>query len=117
MNINIENVNDSKNKYVKKFSSIFGIFLANNLKSPAMIRSEETEILDIVKHAKNEWLDASRSFEQVHDEELVDYFTYKMKACELRYAYFLKKAKEMGIKSIEIDRPTHNENINSNINT
>lgn len=116
MNINIVNVKNSKNKYLKKFTSIFGRFLANNLRSPALVTSEETEILDIVKHAKNEWLDASRSFEQVHDEELVDYFTYKMKACELRYAYFLKKAKEMGIKSIEIDRPVNSESAKANIN-
>lgn len=116
MNINIVNVKNSKSKYLKKFSRIFGRFLANNLRSPEMVTSEETEILDIVRHAKNEWLDASRSFEQVHDEELVDYFTYKMKACELRYAYFLKKAKEMGIKSIEIDRPVQSGSVDANIN-
>lgn len=105
MNINIENIKTSKNKRIRKFTGIFGRFLATGVKNPVLDASEEAELLDIVRHAKNEWLDASMSFEQVKDDELVDYFTYKMKACELRYAYFLKKAKELGIKSIEVDKP------------
>lgn len=71
-------------------------------KSKAAINSkttEEQEILKALLEARNEWLDAVASFEHAYEENLIDYFTYKMKACESRYAYFIKKAREMGIKS------------------
>lgn len=61
---------------------------------------EELELLQSIQLAKKEWLDATACFEYVSDEGLVDYNTYKMKACECRYAYFIKKAKEMGLKMV-----------------
>jgi hypothetical protein len=69
--------------------------------SPARIRTkmtpEEQEILEAAKNAYDEWIDASAGFEQVSDEMLVDYFTYKLKACESRYIYFVRLAKEKGL--------------------
>ena len=47
--------------------------------------------------ARNEWLDAVSCFEHASEEQLVDYYTYKMKACEARYTYFIKLAKEKGL--------------------
>jgi len=61
---------------------------------------EESELLKYITDARNEWLDANRNFEHAYEEELIDYYTYKMKACEARYTYFIKMAKEKGLKSI-----------------
>jgi hypothetical protein len=59
---------------------------------------EETEILECIRNAREEWIDANRNFKYADDEEMIDYFTYKIKASEIRYEFFIKKAKEKGIK-------------------
>ncbi len=61
--------------------------------------TEEKEILKALIDARNEWLDSVASFENVYEEDLVDYYTYKMKACEARYEYFIKKVKDMGLSA------------------
>lgn len=61
--------------------------------------NEELEILESIKRAQEEWADANRNFEYADDDEIIDYYTYKIKASEIRYDYFIKKAKEMGIKA------------------
>lgn len=61
--------------------------------------TEEAEIMKTIMDARDEWLESVANFEQVHDENLVDYYTYKMKASLVRYEYFIKKAKEMGLKN------------------
>lgn len=58
---------------------------------------EKAELLDCVRQAKEEWEDAQALFEYARDQEIIDYCTYKIKACEARYQYFLRKAKEMNI--------------------
>ena len=58
---------------------------------------ETVEIQKLLTDARNEWLDAVSSFEHAYEEMLVDYYTYKMKACEARYTYFIKLAKEKGV--------------------
>lgn len=58
---------------------------------------EEKEILKCVADAWDEWKDASSCFEYASEEKLVDYYTYKMKACEARYSYFVGIAKERGL--------------------
>ena len=59
--------------------------------------AEDQEILRAAQDARDDWIDASAGFEQVYDEMLVDYFIYKLKACESRYIYFVRLAKEKGI--------------------
>jgi hypothetical protein len=58
---------------------------------------EDREILKAVFEARDEWLEAGNNFEYVYEEMLVDYYVYKIKACESKYAYFMKLAKERGI--------------------
>ena len=61
---------------------------------------EETVLLKTIIDARNEWLDSVANFEYAYEENLIDYYIHnKMKACEARYAYFIKKAKEMGLKA------------------
>lgn len=63
----------------------------------AELTVEEQEILNAAQQARDEWIEASANFEYVHEELLVDYFTYKLKACESRYAYFVRLAKEKNL--------------------
>lgn len=55
-------------------------------------------LLKNIRQAKQEWMSAVSNFEQADDEDLIDYYIYKMKACQVRYNYLLKKAKELGLK-------------------
>jgi hypothetical protein len=55
------------------------------------------ELLACISDAKKEWSDANTRFEYADKQELVDYYTYKIKACQVRYEYFLKRAKEKGL--------------------
>ncbi len=64
---------------------------------------EDLELLECLKKAKSDWIDAYRDFNYVDDQDLVDFHTYRIKAYQLRYEYFLKKAKEKGLKFIGID--------------
>jgi len=61
--------------------------------------AEVLELVESIKSARKEWIDASTSFEYVSDKEIVDYYTYKIKACQVRYEYLLKKAKNLGVKA------------------
>lgn len=60
--------------------------------------AEEAELLKAITEARDEWREAVANFEHAYEENLIDYYTYKMKACEVRYAYFIKKAREIDLK-------------------
>jgi hypothetical protein len=66
-------------------------------RASAALTCEERHIIDAALRAKEEWLEAGINFEQVTDELLVDYYTYRMKACESKYTYFLRLAKTKGL--------------------
>ena len=55
-------------------------------------------LLQYIQQAREDWISSLSNFEQAEDEELIDYYIYKMKACQVRYNYLLKKAKEIGLK-------------------
>ncbi|MDP4091878.1 MAG: DUF2508 family protein [Bacillota bacterium] len=67
--------------------------------------SEALTILDCLNNARKQWIIANMNFENANEQEMVDYFTYEIKACQVRYEYFIKKAKEMGLKVDSIDTP------------
>jgi len=72
----------------------------NRKKSVAEIElsdKEYDELIQCIKLAKSQWEIANLNFEQAQEKELIDYYAYEIKACEIRYEYFLKKAKEKGI--------------------
>lgn len=88
-----QNTDEFKNQYpMQKGAAISG------KKAGVLAVSEEEILIRSLIEARNEWIDAVESFEHAYEEELVDYFTYKVKACEARYSYFLKKARESGLK-------------------
>lgn len=65
--------------------------------SSAVLTAEEQELLRITLEARDEWIETNTNFEYVHEEMLIDYYTYRIKACEAKYAYFIKLVKEKGL--------------------
>lgn len=82
------------------------IFL-NNTKNIAIknkvnnyyITDDDYKLIEDIKNAKNEWLDADTNFQYVCENEIVDYYTYIIKAAQIKYEYYLKKAKERGLRA------------------
>lgn len=71
--------------------------LFSKVSSAAALTNEEQELLRITLEARDEWIETSANFEHVYEEMLIDYYTYRIKACEARYAYFIKLVKEKGL--------------------
>jgi hypothetical protein len=63
----------------------------------ALLSAEDRDLLRVTLEARDEWRDTNSNFDYVHEDMLVDYYTYKLKACEARYTYFLKLVKEKGL--------------------
>lgn len=62
-----------------------------------MEMDEVTELLNLLKDTKNAWRTSISNYEFMTENELIDYYTYQIKAYELRFEYLLKKAKQKGI--------------------
>lgn len=63
-------------------------------------KPENTDVLNLLenlKNAQNEFETAINNYEFAIEPELVDYYTYNIKATQTRYQYLLKKAKEQGL--------------------
>ena len=59
---------------------------------------DREELLKGIKDAKDEWEEAILNFEHADNNDIVDYYTYKIKACQIKYNFLIKKAKEKEIK-------------------
>jgi len=60
--------------------------------------SEEKELLSCLRNCIKDMHIASQNFDEAYNEDLVDYYTYELKAAEIRYQYILKSIKERGIE-------------------
>jgi hypothetical protein len=61
--------------------------------------NEETqELIYLLNGARKDLISACQNYEYVEDQLIIDYYIYKIKACQVRYEYYIKKAKEKGIK-------------------
>lgn len=58
---------------------------------------DDKELLLSINKARQEWILANYNFEFAADDGLVDYYIYKIKACEVKYEYLIKIAKERGL--------------------
>ncbi len=63
------------------------------------INNDEDAVVKGLKHARMEWMDALGEFEHAKDKEIIDYCVYRIKACQIRYEYFLREAKKAGVIS------------------
>jgi hypothetical protein len=63
--------------------------------------AEDTiELMEDINAARKEWIDASINYEFADDVDTIDYYSYKIKACQVRYNQLIKIAK---IKGINLD--------------
>ena len=58
---------------------------------------ETKELVKNLKIAQAEFETAVNNYEFANEPELVDYYTYNIKATETKYQYLLKKVKEKGL--------------------
>ncbi len=80
----------------KEDSNIFDYLLEKLSKSKPY--DEDTQnLLENLKNAQNDFKTAVANYEFAEEPELIDYYTYKIKATQTRYQYLLKKAKERGL--------------------
>ena len=80
----------------KKDNNIFDFILEKFSKQ----KTEDLETKELIKNLKNaqvEFESAINNYEFANEPELVDYYTYKIKATQTRYQYLLKQAKEKGL--------------------
>ena len=57
-------------------------------------KQKENELIENLKIAQNELQVAVNNYEFAKEPELVDYYTYNIKAAQMRYEYLLRKVKE-----------------------
>lgn len=100
MNTNPQNAQElpiGKRGLLSKFFKLFSV--KDKTESTVVLYSNESQdLIESINNAKNEWICANTNFEYADDEETVDYYTYKIKACEIKYEYLIRKAKEKGIR-------------------
>lgn len=88
----------------KRFSTLSRIF-KNAVPRKSIIEETIVETVDNnqilienIKAAKTEWLNASINFQYVSENEFVEYYTYTLKAAQIKYEFFLREAKKKGLK-------------------
>ena len=59
----------------------------------SFFKKEEIELKNSINNALVEWRNAVLNFELADSPEMVEFYTYKIKACEIRYQFLLKKIK------------------------
>lgn len=80
----------------KKDNSLFNYFI-EKLSKTKPCDTDTEELVKNLKNAQVEFETAINNYEFANDPELVDYYTYNIKATQTRYQYLLKKAKEKGL--------------------
>jgi hypothetical protein len=64
----------------------------------ALADAEARELCEIIHDAWLEWQNALMNFENADCKDMVDYYSYRIKASEIRYEYLLRKAKDMQVR-------------------
>ena len=67
-------------------------------KTEAKTNDYHKEICCAISIAHQEWLDAQCFFDNVNDNDLIDYAIHKIDAAKSKYMYLLRLARESGIK-------------------
>ena len=80
----------------KENSNIFN-YLLDKLSKSKSYDDDTQDLINNLKNAQHEFETAVSNYEFASEPELIDYYTYKIKATQTRYQYLLKKAKERGL--------------------
>ena len=88
-------------------SRLLSVFLASEKTKAALASKadESRELLESIRTAKKDWVCANMNFEFAESMELIDYYIYKIKACEVNYEHLIRRAKEIGIKVDLLEPP------------
>lgn len=81
----------------KKDNNILDYLLEKFSKQKTNEDLETKELVKNLKLAQIEFETAVNNYEFANDPELVDYYTYNIKATQTKYQYLLKKVKEKGL--------------------
>lgn len=93
------NANTEKNLDIKHGTARFQLRLFRPIIKeqtqtlPSRVNLDKNELVECLNNAKEELMIARANFDYADEEEMIDYYIYKIKACEIRYEYFLKKIK------------------------
>jgi len=85
----------------KGYGFLRRLFQLKEINTDTEMRDPEKDraaLLKNISQARQDWLSALSNFEQAWESDLIDYFIYRMNACQVRYNYLLKKAKELGLR-------------------
>jgi hypothetical protein len=94
-------LDQDKGSILSKLSKLFMLKEKTNYQNTK--NNEYNELIESIKNARRDWICASSNFNYANEKETVDYYTYMMKACQIRYEYLIKKAKENEIKGLQIE--------------
>ena len=99
MNLDIQKHERQKEHKSRLFQKVFSLLniVENNELGDNQINDNQ-KLIDSIITAKREWINANNEFNYAVDKEMIDYYTYKIKAYQARYEYLIKIAKEEGIK-------------------
>jgi hypothetical protein len=61
--------------------------------------SDAEDLMNLLRTTKEQWSNSILNYEHMTEEEMIDYYSYQIKAQEIRFKYLLKKAKEQGVKA------------------
>ncbi len=86
-----------KNGFFNRLSKVFST--KEKIETVSFNESSDfKELIESIKSAQRDWLCANANFNYTSDQEIIDYYTYMIKAYQVRYEYLIKKAKEKGIR-------------------
>jgi len=74
-----------------------------------VVDKDKQELLTALSDAKKELDTAAQNMNFVSDPMLLDHFTFKAKAAEVRYRYLICQAKQLGIYNSEYAEKMLNE--------
>ncbi len=93
----MENLFNDLTDVDKKENSGILNYILDKLSKSKPHDDDTKELISNLKNAQSDFEIAVSNYEFAEEPDLVDYYTYKIKATQTRYQYLLKKAKERGL--------------------
>ena len=89
------------NGFMKAIRGIFTDFSGEQ-----QVQDDKQKLLELVKQAKDELINADKGFDEAADKDLAEYYIYYRKAAEARYNYLIKAAKNKSCVVSQYAMPT-----------
>ncbi|EOD00575.1 DUF2508 family protein [Caldisalinibacter kiritimatiensis] len=85
-----------KDKKIKDTNN-FKEFIVN-IRNKIINQEKDTDLLNKLKEAHTEWVNAELYFKSVTDPDLIDYAVFNIEAARKKYIYLLKQARKEGLE-------------------